>query len=174
MMSPVRKIAFAAVIAAVYAALTMLLAPISYGVLQFRISEVLCILPFFFPPAVWGLFVGCAIANIISVLGPIDIVMGSLATLLAALCTAYIGKRSRSIGACVLACLPPVVFNGIIIGAVISATTAPEGGFFTGMLIYGGQVALEELAVMCVLGLPLMLWLRKKNFLGKARLEEYN
>ena len=78
---PVRKIAFSAVVAAVYAALTMLLAPISYGVLQFRISEVLCILPFFFPSTVWGLFIGCAISNILSTYGLLDVVMGSAATL---------------------------------------------------------------------------------------------
>ena len=163
MRSPIRKIAFAAVIAAVYAALTMLLAPISYGVLQFRISEALCILPFFFPVSVWGLFVGCAIANTISLLGPVDIVCGSAATLLAALCTAYIGKRSKSVPACILGCLPPVVFNGIIIGAMLAVITAPEGGFWAGLLAFGGQVALEELAVMLVIGLPVMLWMRKNR-----------
>ena len=82
-----RKLTFAAVVGALYAALTIALAPISYGPLQFRVSEVLCILPFFFPFTAWGLFVGCALANLFgSGLLP-DIVFGSLATLLAALCT---------------------------------------------------------------------------------------
>jgi len=62
-----KRLAAAAVIAAAYAALTMAFAAISYESLQFRFSEALCVLPFFFPPATWGLFVGCIIANLISV-----------------------------------------------------------------------------------------------------------
>ena len=52
-----RKLTAAAVTGAAYAALTMLLAPISYGAIQCRVSEVLCILPFFIPCTAWGLFV---------------------------------------------------------------------------------------------------------------------
>ena len=81
-----RKLAAAAVTGAAYAALTMLLAPISYGAIQCRVSEVLCILPFFIPCTAWGLFAGCAIANLLSAAGIFDVVFGSLATLLAALC----------------------------------------------------------------------------------------
>ena len=77
-----RKLAAAAVTGAAYAALTMLLAPISYGAIQCRVSEVLCILPFFIPCTAWGLFVGCAIANLLSAAGIFDVVFGSLATLL--------------------------------------------------------------------------------------------
>ena len=58
-----RAIATAAVVGAAYAALTMLLAPISYGALQLRVSEALCILPYFMPCTAWGLFLGCAIAG---------------------------------------------------------------------------------------------------------------
>lgn len=61
-----KKLAAAAVVGAAYAALTMVLAPISYGAIQMRVSEVLCILPFFVPCTAWGLFLGCAIANVIS------------------------------------------------------------------------------------------------------------
>ena len=84
-----RKLAAAAVTGAAYAALTMLLAPISYGAIQCRVSEVLCILPFFIPCTAWGLFAGCAIANLLSAAGIFDVVFGSLATLLAALCTVH-------------------------------------------------------------------------------------
>ena len=93
-----RKLAAAAVTGAAYAALTMLLAPISYGAIQCRVSEVLCILPFFIPCTAWGLFAGCAIANLLSAAGIFDVVFGSLATLLAALCTAWLG-RGRGCGA---------------------------------------------------------------------------
>jgi len=156
-----RKLAAAAVVAAVYAAATMLLAPISYGALQFRISEVLCILPFFVPCTAWGLFVGCAIANLISVAGPLDVVFGSLATLLAALCTAAVGKPWRetgraSWGSSMLACAFPVLFNAVIIGAVLAWTLAPREAFWQSFLLFGAEVGAGEAAVLFVLGLPLL------------------
>ena len=58
--------AAAALVAAAYAAITMALAPISYGVLQFRVSEALCVLPALLPCTAWGLFAGCAVANLLS------------------------------------------------------------------------------------------------------------
>ena len=163
-MTSIRKIAFAAVIGAAYAALTMLLAPISYGPVQFRISEALCILPFFFPFSVWGLFVGCILANLISLYGIIDIVFGSLATLFAALCTMQLGRiGTGNVLLKILACLPPVVFNGIIIGAVISFSATPDA-FWAGLLTYGAQVALGELVVLYAIGLPLLIFLPKAKF----------
>ena len=142
-----RKLAAAAVTGAAYAALTMLLAPISYGAIQCRVSEVLCILPFFIPCTAWGLFAGCAIANLLSAAGIFDVVFGSLATLLAALCTA-----------CILAALMPVVFNFVFVGAVLtwSLTDAVFPHLNASFWVFGGQVALGEIAVLGVLGLPLM------------------
>lgn len=91
------RLAAAAVIGAAYAVLTMVLAPISYGTVQFRVSEVLCILPYFLPFSTWGLFAGCLIANLIT--GNIfDIIFGSMATLCAALCTAAIGSHGEKTG----------------------------------------------------------------------------
>ncbi len=159
----VRKLVLAAVVGAVYAALTMVLAPISYGPVQFRISEVLCILPFFFPYSVWGLFVGCILANLISAYGILDIVFGSLATLLAGLCTMALGKISReSLVTKIFACLPPVIFNGIIIGAVLSYSYTPNA-FWQGFLINGAQVAAGELAVLYIIGLPLLILLPRSG-----------
>ncbi len=160
-----RSITAAAIIAAAYAALTMILAPISYGAIQCRVSEVLCILPFFIPCSTWGLFLGCAIANILT--GNVfDIIFGSLATLAAGLLTAYIGKRGQSMKNCVLACLMPVVFNAIVVGAVI--TEAYIGvhifenfGVFAMNALY---VGIGEAIVLFVLGLPLMRYLPKKRF----------
>ena len=164
-MIPPRKLALAAVVGAAYAALTVLLAPISFPAVQFRVSELLCILPFFFPCTAWGLFVGCAIANIFggSVL---DIVFGSLATLFAGLLTAWLGKRKYSWLSCILACLMPVLFNAVIVGAVITAATAAGPGALANPLDHPGlyaataaSVGFGELAVLFVLGLPLMRWL---------------
>lgn len=166
-----RKITYAAVIGAVYAALTILLAPISYGPIQFRISEALCILPFFFPYSTWGLFVGCIIANLASSYGIADIVFGSLATLLASLCTMSLGKTHRDgIGVKALACLPPVVSNGVIIGAVIAYSTAStKSAFFALFALNGLQVAIGEMAVMFIIGLPLMIVLPKTSVFRKLQ-----
>ena len=83
-----QKLITAAIIGALYAVLTMVLAPISYGPLQFRVSEVLCVLPYFMPYTAWGLLFGCVIANLVSAAGILDVVFGSLATLIACLCVA--------------------------------------------------------------------------------------
>ena len=159
---------FAAAVAALYAALTMFLAPISYGPLQLRVSEALCILPFFFPCTVWGLYVGCIIANLLSQFGVLDVVFGSLATLLAALCSARLGKKHReSWLRCVLSCLMPVVFNAIIIGAIIALSTADPSNSAPLWLIFAVnalQIGLGEAAVMFAIGLPLTRLLPRQSF----------
>lgn len=156
-----RKIAFAAVIGAVYASLTILLSPISYGPVQFRVSEVLCILPFFFPFSVWGLFVGCILSNLISAYGVLDVVFGSLATLLAALCTMRIGMHHReSTAAKALACLPPVIFNAVIVGALIAyAGSQTSAVFWPAFLSNAIWVGFGELVVLYALGLPCLILL---------------
>ena len=145
-----RKLTAAAVTGAAYAALTMLLAPISYGAIQCRVSEVLCILPFFIPCTAWGLFAGCAIANLLSAAGIFDVVFGSLATLLAALLTWRMAKRGMPKW---LLPLPSVVFNGLIIGALlVYAYGVPVSYPLAVLYVAAGQ------AVACyVLGMPLML-----------------
>ena len=157
----IKRIAFSGVIGAIYAVLTMVLAPISFGPMQLRVAEVLCILPFFFPASTWGLFAGCLIANLLSSYGLFDVVFGSLATLLACLITAQIGRADRkSVGAKLLACLPPVLMNGLIVGAVIAWMTARDT-FWTAMILNGATVALGELIIMYAAGFPLMLVLPK-------------
>ncbi|MEG1164985.1 MAG: QueT transporter family protein [Oscillospiraceae bacterium] len=176
-----RKLVTVAVIAALYAGLTMLIAPISYGTLQFRVSEVLCILPFFFPASAIGLTLGCAIANLMSAAGILDIIFGSLATLLAGLCTAAIGIHARKkvpvgevkekigMGSSIAACAMPVLFNAPIVGAVLSFALTPAA-FWEGVLIFGAQVGIGEAGVMFVLGLPLMRYAMKHTiFLEKLQ-----
>jgi len=157
----IRSLAFGAVVAAVYAALTMLLAPISYGPVQFRISEALCVLPFFFPASTWGLFAGCILANLLSAYGPIDVIFGSLATLLAAVFTALCGRYGRGLPAKLLACFPPVLFNAVIVGAVLAYAEAPGASFLPAWGVIGLQVGAGELAVLYLIGLPLLLLLPK-------------
>ena len=114
-----RKLTAAAIVAAAYAALTIVLAPISYGAIQFRVSEALTVLPFFLPCTVWGLWIGCILANLYTG-SVLDIVFGSLATLLAALLTARFGRKGNTVGNRLLGCLMPVLFNAVIVGAVLT------------------------------------------------------
>ena len=158
-------LAAAAIVGAAYAVLTMALAPISYGAIQLRVSEVLCILPYFMPCTAWGLFIGCAAANLLT--GNIfDIIFGSLATLAAALLTAAIGKRKHTLANSALACLMPVVFNALVVGAVITAAYEGMDLFqhFGVFALNAAYVGLGEAIVLYVLGLPLMRYLPGKKF----------
>lgn len=166
------KLAFAAVVGALYAILTMVLAPISYGPLQFRISEALCVLSYFTPAAAWGLFIGCAIANTLSAAGLPDVIFGSLATLIACLGMSAVGKHMKdSLKSCLLACFLPVIVNAVIVGAMltyayIGLSPLEHPGAFA---VCAGEVALGELPVMYLFGLPLMSWLPKYLPLDKLR-----
>jgi len=162
-----RKLVTAAIIGALYAVLTMVLSPISYGPIQMRVSEVLCILPYFLPYTAWGLFFGCVVANLISAAGILDVVFGSLATLLACLCMAAIGrKNSESLKRKAFACLMPVVWNAIIVGATLTIALAGLNPLkeFGAFLVFAGEVGAGELAVMFVIGLPFMNYLPKQKF----------
>ncbi len=113
----VQFMAQASMIAALYTALTVALAPVSYGAVQFRISEALCILPYFTPAAVPGLFLGCLISNGVgAAMGTtvvLDMIFGSLATLIGA-AGSYALRRNRW-----LVCIPPIAANTIIIPWVL-------------------------------------------------------
>lgn len=160
-----------AVIAAMYAALTFLqnaLLPGSASMaVQFRVAEALTILACFTPAAIPGLTVGCVIANIssLSVLGPYDLIFGSLASLFAALAM-YALRNVRLLKMPVLAALMPAIMNGLLVGFEIEFFFVPGGFHFGDFLLQGGLVALGELAVLFVLGLPLSRLLDTKlNFL---------
>ena len=105
-----RALARGAIIAALYTALTVLLAPLSYGEVQIRFSEAFTLLPILMPEAVPALLVGCLLSNILGGCTIFDIVFGSLATLLAAVCTRRLRDKFW------LAALMPVLFNGVIVG----------------------------------------------------------
>ena len=151
-----------ALIAAIYATMTILqnvLIPGSASMpVQFRISEVLTVLALYTPAAIPGLTLGCVLANIssLSVLGPYDLIFGSLATLFAAL-SMYALRNVRLFKLPVLAALMPALFNGVFVGFEIDFFFMNNAlAFnFVDFLIQGGLVALGELAVLFVLGLPL-------------------
>ncbi|WP_227763006.1 QueT transporter family protein [Zhaonella formicivorans] len=102
------KIARAGLIAAIYIVLCIALQPLSYGVVQIRFAEALTLLPMLFPEAIPGLFIGALVANLYGPVGMVDVIGGSLTTLVAAYGT-YFFRNS------VLAYLSPVVLNAIFV-----------------------------------------------------------
>lgn len=174
MNTQVRKVMFAGVVAAAYAVMTVVIYPISYGPLQFRVSEALTILPFFLPVAVPGLFVGCILANMLSPYGFGDMVIGSAATLCAALITMQIGKsrNNETIPVKALACLPPVLVNAVFIGAMIAYFMVGAGeadAFWAAFALNALQVGFGQLVVLYVLGLPLMILLPKMGVIDRLK-----
>lgn len=111
----VARLVRCAVIAAVYVVLCLALAPFSYGAVQVRIAEALCLLPVFGAEYIVGVTLGCFLANLLGST-VIDVVFGTLATLLACLVT-YKLRDLRVKGLAIPASLPPVVFNMLIVGA---------------------------------------------------------
>ena len=148
-----RSLTRAALIAALYLLLTILFQPISFGAVQFRISEALTLLPILTADAIPGLLIGCLLANLLG--GGIwyDVVLGSIATLLAAICTRKLRNRP------VFAAFMPVLFNGLIVGPVVyMAYVRAPGAAISWPLLFSsmGTVALGEFVVCYVLG-PLLI-----------------
>lgn len=146
----VRQLTLAGVVAALYAVLAYFAAVfnVAYGPIQCRFSEALCVLPFLFPAATPGLFIGCLVANLLSPYGLLDIVFGSLATLLAAVWTQHTRRKW-------LAPLPPVLCNAVIVGAVIAFETTPGGfsGTFWAAYAYNAlTIGIGEAAACYLLG----------------------
>ena len=164
----IKYLTLSAVIAALYCAVTIIVAPLSYGAIQIRISEALTILPAICPPAICGLTLGCFLSNLIgffmgaNMLGLIDCVIGTAATFLAALLTYYIGKHFKGKWVYILAPLPPVLLNGIFIGAEIAYVIMGDFTAFN-FLASGGYVALGQI-LPCYLGGAILLSSTKKYF----------
>lgn len=159
MTQTVRWLTQGAVIAAIYAALTLAAGALNlaYGPVQFRFSEAMTILPVFTPAAIPGLTVGCLIGNFFSAFGWVDMVCGTAASLLAAIATRAL-RRVQVHGVPLLAPLPPVLFNALIVGAEITLLT--PGASFAAFLYSALTVGLGQLAVCYGLGLPLYCALR--------------
>ncbi|MGN0171950.1 MAG: QueT transporter family protein [Acutalibacteraceae bacterium] len=168
----------AGLIAALYAVLTLIISPIGFGPVQLRLSEALTVLPVFTPAAIPGLTVGCILANAVGIAigantaGVLDILFGSAATLLAALCS-YALRNIRLFGFPVLSTIPPVLFNAVIIGMELSITVL--GGLtWDGFALMALDVGLGQLAACIVGGLILFAALdktgaAKKLFSGNAQ-----
>ncbi len=151
-----RDIATNALVGALYVALTYAFYWCSYGMIQFRISEFLMLLVFFNPNYIYGLTIGCVLANIYSVtagLSPLDMVFGSLATLLACLLMSPMRHLF-------FASLIPALTNGVIVGAEL--TFLIEGSEVAFWINFG-WVFLGELVVVSIFSYTLFMILMKKN-----------
>src|SRR6056297_438134 len=138
----------AALIAGLYVIITYILSPVSFGPLQFRAAEALTVLPILFPEAIPALFLGVLLANIIGGLGLVDIVGGSLVTLLAA----YVTYKNRDN---IFAYLSPILFNAFLISIYLHILFGLP--YWLNVI----QIGLSEAAVVLILGVPLIKYLKK-------------
>lgn len=154
-----RYITRASVIAALYVSLTLLswVFGLSSGVIQFRISEALCVLAFIMPEAVPGLAIGCFLSNLVTGSAFWDIIFGSLATLIGA----YLGRalyRKLSFPA-IVATLPTVFANTVIVPFVLIYAYGVEGSYF----FFALTVFIGEFVCATLLGSFLFSRIKKSN-----------
>ena len=154
-----------ALIAAVYTAVSLVLAPFSFGNIQVRVAEGLTILPVLFFDSIIGVTVGCFLTNLfgamlgVNVLGFLDVIFGTAATLIAALLTYYFRNKQVK-GIPYLSVLPPILVNGIVIGLELTYAYAPAFTW-TYFLIFAAEVAIGQTIAVTVIGIPLLNYFKK-------------
>ena len=161
-------------IAGLYVVFTFPFANIAFGPIQFRLAEVLAVLPVFSAGTIPGVTLGCFLANLLNPnnLGPVDIIGGSLATLTAGILSFLIGKKNKPLGI-----MPPIVMNGLIVGGYLPFLLVEEGSSVTAQAvgITMLSVAGSEAVLLVVLGLPLIVVIAKtklKDLITKIRLKD--
>ncbi len=153
-----------ALIASLYTAVNLAIAPIAFGSVQARVGEALTLLPVLVPDAVVGVTLGCFLTNLVgvftgaNVLGALDILFGTAATLCAALCTRRLAQV-RVRGLPLAAAIPPVLFNAVIVGAELAWAFGPRT--LNGFLLQAASVGIGQLFSCMVLGLPLVRIIEK-------------
>ena len=167
----IRKLAVIAMIAALYTGVSILLAPFSFGSIQVRVAEVLTLLPVLLTESIIAVTLGCFLTNLIGVLsgnnmlGIIDIIFGTLTTLIAALLTRRFAKVVYR-GYPWLSALPPIILNALVVGAELAYVLSPSGSFSWQLFwLYTAQVGLGQFLAVFVLGLPLIKKLAESSFL---------
>ena len=167
----VRRLVRCAVIAAVYVVVCLVLAPFSYGAVQVRVAEALCLLPVFGAKYIVGVTLGCFLANLLGST-VVDVVFGTLATLLACLVT-YKLRDIRVKGLAIPASLPPVVFNMIIVGAFEITFFFSDGAPTAMLAVFNAvTVGIGELISCTILGVALVKLIESNAGLNKIFTEE--
>ncbi|WP_294156527.1 QueT transporter family protein [uncultured Clostridium sp.] len=153
----IKRLVRTAVIAALYAVLTLVLAPISYGSVQFRISEIMVLLAFFDPFYIGGLTLGCFVANILGPNGMVDAVFGTIATFISVYAISITGKYIKNGRiAIAVASLWPTIFNGLIIGWELNYL------YQVPLILSMLEVAAGEIVVVTIVGVPVMNLIKSK------------
>jgi len=157
--SNAQMVTMGAAIAALYVVLTLIANAFGLAnyAIQVRFSEALTILPYFTPFAIPGLFVGCILSNILTGAMPLDVIFGSLATLVGAVGTYYLGQKFRSIKW--LAPVPPIVSNTIVVPLVLAYVYNLEGT----IPFFALTVGIGEIISCGILGMILLFWLEKNQ-----------
>ena len=160
----------AGVIAAVYVVLTMISAMfgLSSGVIQVRISEAMSFLPFVTPAAIPGLTIGCFISNAMAGGVPLDIIFGSVATLLGSICAWLMGKlfKKRKTLGMILATIPNVISNALIVPWVLKIAYGAQDAVWFMMVTVG----IGEIIASVILGIVVIFALKDKlKFLNKEQ-----
>lgn len=161
-------------VSAIYVVMTLLIAPLSYGPLQFRISEVLNLLAFIHPAYGVAVTLGCFIANWFTPNLPVlDLVFGTLATAL----SVFLISKSKNL---VIASLYPTIINAIVVGWIITASISGDMFFFLNntviaesdfaensanmiFIMYALSVGFGEFVVVTLIGVPFINYLIKKQ-----------
>lgn len=157
----IRMVVYSGIVAALYVVLTIMVAPIAYGPIQCRISEVLTILPAFAMGYVPGVSLGCLLANLFNPtgnLGPVDVIGGTLATVIAGVFSRLIGKKNKF-----LAIIPPIVSNGLIVGGYLPFLLIDDSSKITATVVGISmlEVAASEAVLLLVVGIPIILLINK-------------
>lgn len=138
-----------ALIAAVYVVLTVVFLPYSFGPVQVRLAECLTVIPYLFPETMWGLFLGCFLANFLGGMGFLDIFIGSLLTLLAGFLTSQVTQAW-------MAPLPPILINALGVSGYLAYLLQVNYWYSVTWIAVGETIACFGL------GYPLLLFLQKR------------
>ncbi|AGX43562.1 QueT transporter family protein [Clostridium saccharobutylicum] len=153
----VERLVRTAIIAAIYAVITLCLAPISYGAVQFRVSEIMVLLAFFDPFYIGGLTLGCFIANLLGPNGIADVIFGTIATFISVYAISFTSKYIKNNNiALIIASLWPTIFNGLIIGWELNYL------YQLPIILSMLEVAAGEIVVVTIVGVPVIKLLKNK------------
>lgn len=156
-----KKITKVSIVAAIYVIITFILSSISYGPIQFRISEILILLAFINKDYIIGLTLGCLTSNLLGPYGLADIIFGTLATFISAYLVYITPKFIKNRYALFIASLWPVIINSVIIGIMLNVLSNVP------LVLCMIQIAIGEFVVVSVMGVILfkILISKYKNFL---------
>ena len=159
----IRKTTMTGMIAAIYVVLTFVSSSFGFGAIQFRISEMLCLLPFLYPYTGVGVILGCLISNMLMSPFALDWVMGTAASLIAV----FLTSKSKNV---YLAAFWPVVVNGFFVSLLITFLSGGGNAGLYAFYINFATVAVGEAVVCYLLGIPLVKLFEKSVPLQNAML----